>query len=257
MIVIKTIGLTKEFVHSKGFKRQRCIAVNNFNLEVEAKEIFAFLGPNGAGKTTTINMLAGVISPTKGGIELFGQPFNYSNIQIKKKIGYLPESPQLPSYYHVSELLGFYSQIFDIPRRFQREKIDAVLEDVGILPQKNSLIENLSMGQRRCLGLAIALINDPSLLLLDEPTVYLDPIISEKIRTLLLRLKNQGSTIFISSHILSEVEKISDRFAIIHKGNLVQEGTVQHLADKGGLEELFLRITKKAKIPLIAFGIKI
>jgi len=244
MAVIKTIELTKEFFHFRDFKRHLCRAVSNFNLQVRESEIFAFLGPNGAGKTTTINMLAGVISPTSGRIELFGQPFSHTAVELKKKIGYLPESPQLPQYYHVDELLSFYCRIFNIPIGKRRERIDEVLGDVGITSCKTQLIKNLSMGQKRCLGLALAIINNPALILLDEPTVYLDPIISEKIRKLLLKLKNQGCTVFISSHILSDVEKISDQFAIINNGKLIKKGSTQHLADKDKLEEIFLNIAK-------------
>jgi len=245
MVILKTTNLTKEYVSIKRFRKQKCIAINDLNLELSKGEIFAFLGPNGAGKTTTMNILAGVSSPTKGNIEIFGEKFDYSKIEIKKRIGYLPEYLHLPPYYHVGELLNFYSQFFNIAKKKQQQKIDEILESVGILSQKNILIRNLSMGQKRCLGLAIALINEPELILLDEPTVYLDPLVSEKIRFLLLRLKERGCAIFISSHILSEVEKISDRFGIINKGSLIQQGNVTDLTNKGQLEEIFLRLTKQ------------
>lgn len=244
MLVLETIGITKQFSHFSLSGKGKVIAVDNLTLEVNKGDIFAFLGPNGAGKTTTIKMLIGFIRPTSGEIKLFGKIFSHKDIDIKRRIGYLPESPQLPSHYRVYALMEFYYQIFRIPRSKHKDMTEQILDEVGIGAQKKEWIKNLSMGQKRCLGLAITLINSPELLFLDEPTVYLDPIIIEKVRELLLKLKNKGATIFMSSHILSEAEKISDRFAIIKKGKLLEEGLTQQITKHVTLEEEFLKKVK-------------
>lgn len=245
MSILETIKLTKQFKRYSFLKKAEIKAVDDLSLDINKGEILAFLGPNGAGKTTTIKMLIGFIKPTSGEIKLFGQNFSYSDIQIKKRIGYLAESPLLPDYYRVYELLEFYYSIFHISKSKYSQISEGILEEVGISGQQKEWIKNLSMGQKRCLGLALTLLHNPDLLLLDEPTVYLDPLIIEKIRNLLLKLKNNGTTIFMSSHILSEVEKISDRFAIIKKGKLLEQGYTQELIKHGSLEEEFLKKVKE------------
>ena len=186
-------------------------------------------------------MLIGFLRPTSGEIKLFGKDFSHRDVSMKKYIGYLPESPHLHDYYRVYELLDFYYDIFHIPKHKQNEMTERILDEVGILAQRREWIKNLSMGQKRCLDLAATMINRPELLLLDEPTVYLDPIIIDKVRKLLVRLKNEGTTVFMSSHILSEAEKISDRFAIIKNGKLLEEGLTADLIKHSSLEEEFLR----------------
>lgn len=245
MIILETNNLSKQFNPHNIFLKDKITAVDNLNLKINEGEIFAFLGPNGAGKTTTIKMLTGVLSPTQGQIKLFGKDFTYKDIYIKKHIGYLSESTHLPEYYRVYEFLEFYYEIFNIHKSKYHTTTECVLEEVGIFNQRKDWIKNLSMGQRRCLGLAVALINKPKLLLLDEPTVYLDPLIIDKVRKLLLKLKSQGVTIFMSSHILSEAEKISDRFAIIKNGKLLEEGSTFDITRHMSLEEEFLRKVKE------------
>jgi ABC-2 type transport system ATP-binding protein len=244
MLILETINLTKEF---KRFGKASVIAVDGLTLQVNKGEIFAFLGPNGAGKTTTIKMLIGFTKPARGEIRLFGNNFSYKDIKLKKRIGYLSESPQLPEHYRVYELLEFYCDIFFIPRQRRKELIGQLLDSLGILSQKKDWINNLSMGQKRCLGLAVSLINSPEILFLDEPTVYLDPLIIEKIRILLLRLKENGTTVFMSSHILSEVEKVADSFAIIKHGRLLECGLTSELLKNTSLEEEFLRKVKSGE----------
>lgn len=245
MAIVQISNLTKEFKRFTFFEKNKVRAVDNLTLNIQKGEIFAFLGPNGAGKTTTLNMLVGFIEPTSGEIKIFDKIFIHNDIDIKKRIGYLPESTQLPDYYRVYELLEFYCDIFLIPKLKMKDIINRLLEEVGIHRQYRELTKNLSMGQKRCLGLAIALINDPELLFLDEPTVYLDPVIIEKIRKVLLKLKDRGRTIFMSSHILSEVEKLSDRFAIIKNGKLLEQGFTRELIKNSSLEEEFLRKIKE------------
>lgn len=242
MAIVEALRLNKRF---NRFRKSSVSAVEDLSFQINKGEIFAFLGPNGAGKTTVIKMLIGFTKPTRGEIKLFGQEFKSKDIQIKKRIGYLSESPQLSDYYRVYELLEFYCDIFDIPKSKRENLTDGLLEEVGIHSQKKEWIKNLSMGQKRCLGLVAALINNPELLFLDEPTVYLDPLIIEKIRNLLIKLKDNGTTIFMSSHILSEVEKIADRFAIIKQGKLLEQGSTQELKKHISLEEEFLKKVKE------------
>ncbi|MFC1752700.1 ABC transporter ATP-binding protein [Thermoproteota archaeon] len=244
MPIIKTINLSKEFKRFAFSGIKKVAALDALNLSIDRGEIFAFLGPNGAGKTTTLSMLAGFVVPSNGRIELFGKNFSHRDIDVKNRIGYLPESPHLPDYYRVCELLEFYCDIFFIPRNKRKDTIGKLLEEVGLHKQEHEWIKSLSMGQKRCLGLAVALINDPEIIFLDEPTVYLDPVVLEKIRKVLLKLKERGSTIFMSSHILSEVERISDRFAIIKEGRLLEEGTTVELIKHRSLEEEFLKMMK-------------
>ncbi|MBL7198499.1 MAG: ABC transporter ATP-binding protein [Candidatus Omnitrophica bacterium] len=244
MLILETTKLTKQFIRFSLSGKVNVMAVDSLTLQINKGEIFAFLGPNGAGKTTTIKMLIGFTKPTSGEIKLFGQTFIFGDIRIKRRIGYLPESPQLADYYRVYELLEFYYDIFRIPKSKHKNITEQILEEVGIYAQQREWVKNLSMGQKRCLGLAVTLINNPELLLLDEPTVYLDPLIIEKIRKLLLKLKNNGTTVFMSSHILSEVEKISDRFAIIKQGKLLEQGFTHELTKHISLEEEFLKKVK-------------
>ncbi|MDD5355340.1 MAG: ABC transporter ATP-binding protein [Candidatus Omnitrophica bacterium] len=241
MIILEVNNLTKQFRQHNIFSRNKLNAVDGLSLKVNKGEIFAFLGPNGAGKTTTIKMLIGVLRPSLGQVRLFGKDFTYKDVAVKKRIGYLSETTHLADYYRVHELLDFYYEIFRIPKSKHNSMTERLLDEVGIPQQRREWIKNLSMGQKRCLGMAVALINEPELLLLDEPTVYLDPVVIDKVRKLLLKLKNQGVTIFMSSHILSEAEKISDRFAIIKNGRLLEEGLTLETTKRISLEEEFLK----------------
>lgn len=237
-------NLSKQFHRRHLFGKESINAVRDLCLSINQGEIFAFLGPNGAGKTTTINMLVGFLRPTSGTINIFGSVFSPKAIAIKRRIGYLPESVDLPSYYRVYELLELYCDLFFIARPQRKERIAQLLHELDLEGHYKKWIKDLSMGQKRCLGLASALVNDPDLLLLDEPTVYLDPIVLEKIRAVLLKLKKQGKTIFMSSHILSEVENLSDRFAIIKEGRLLKLGITQEAIRHRSLEEEFLETIK-------------
>ena len=236
--ILKINGLTKYY--------SRHPAVDNLSLEVQRGEIFGFLGPNGAGKTTTLNMLVGITKPSAGNIEIFGRRFCSGDIEPLERIGYVPESTFLPDYFSLIELLDFYAQIFGLPQNVKKERIKQLLDIVGVFNERHTLIKNLSMGQRRLVDFMQALINEPDLILLDEPTVYLDPIIMERFRSILLYLKKEGRTIIISSQMLSEIEKVSDRVAIIYKGRLLKLGASQDFMHGTTMEEEFLRIVKDA-----------
>lgn len=245
-VVLKVKSLTKNY-HTRVFLTSRKItAVDMLDLEIIEGEIFGFLGPNGAGKTTTLNMVVGVTEPSSGEIEIFGRPFKSSGIEALSRVGYVPEATLLPGYLTVVEFLDFCARLFDLSRKVRRERILLLLEMVGLLKEKNTLLTNLSMGQRRLIDIIQALINDPDLILLDEPTVYLDPLVMEHLRRILCHLKENGKTVVFSSHVISEIEKIADRVAIIDHGKLLKVGPKEDFIKQGPMEEEFLRIVKHA-----------
>jgi ABC-2 type transport system ATP-binding protein len=218
------------------------LAVNGLNLNVQSGEVFGFLGPNGAGKTTTMNVLLGFVNATSGSASIFGvdvrQPI------ARQRIGYLPELTYYYKFLNTEEILRFYAKIFKIPRSQREARIDAVLKLVELEHARKRLIKTYSKGMQQRVGLAQALINDPDLLILDEPTSGLDPIGRMKVREIIQRLKNDGKTVFFSSHELGEVETVCDRVAIMNQGQLKVEGRVGELVreHKMNLEQIFLKI---------------
>ncbi len=204
------------------------VAVNNLNLSVRQGEVFGFLGPNGAGKTTTMNVLLGFINATSGDASLFDQ--NVREPIARQRIGYLPELTYYYKFLTAEELLRFYARIFKIPRSETEQRIDAVLKLVDLEHARKRQIKTYSKGMQQRVGLAQALINNPDLLILDEPTSGLDPFGRMKVREIIQRLKNEGKTVFFSSHELGEVETVCDRVAILHQGELKVEGRVSELA---------------------------
>lgn len=242
--VIRLTGLTKCFETRSLFKVERVVAVDGLDLEVYPGEIFGLLGPNGAGKTTTINLLIGISVPTKGKIELFGAPFWAGNVAPLGHIGYVPETTFLPEYFTVSELLDFYAQLYFIPHRAIQRRIGELLDRLGLSKERRTPLKRLSMGQRRLVDFAQALIHNPDLIILDEPTVYLDPVILDRFRMILRELKARGKTILMSSHMLTEIDKLSDRIAILDKGRCVKVAPKDEFKKDGSLEENFLRLVR-------------
>jgi ABC-2 type transport system ATP-binding protein len=226
----------------RGIGRPSKVAVDGLSLSVGKGEVFGFLGPNGAGKTTTMNVLLGFVNPTAGSASLFGvdvrQPI------ARQRIGYLPELTYYYKFLTAEELLRFYARVFGIPRGDADRRIDELLKLVELEPARKRPIKGYSKGMQQRVGLAQALINDPDLLILDEPTSGLDPIGRMKVREIIQRLKNDGKTVFFSSHELGEVETVCDRVAILHEGKLKIEGRVNDLTEKyqTNLEQVFLRI---------------
>ena len=217
-------------------------AVRNLNLSVRQGEVFGFLGPNGAGKTTTMNVLLGFTNASSGDAWLFGS--NVREPIARQRIGYLPELTYYYKFLSVEELLRFYARIFRIPRKETEQRIDAVLKLVELEHARKRLIRTYSKGMQQRVGLAQALINDPDLLILDEPTSGLDPLGRMKVREIIQRLKEQGKTVFFSSHELGEVETVCDRVAILHEGKLRVEGRVSDLLQQYqcNLENVFLHV---------------
>jgi ABC-2 type transport system ATP-binding protein len=217
-------------------------AVDGLNLTIQPGEVFGFLGPNGAGKTTTMNVLLGFVNPSGGAAYIFG--VNVRDPIARQRIGYLPELTYYYKFLTAEELLRFYGRIFEIPRRELNQRIEKVLKLVELEPVRKRLIKTYSKGMQQRVGLAQALINDPDLLILDEPTSGLDPVGRMKVREIIQRLKEEGKTVFFSSHELGEVETICDRVAILNQGRLQVEGKVSDLVDRYecNLEQVFLKV---------------
>ncbi|MBE0534241.1 MAG: ABC transporter ATP-binding protein [Phycisphaerae bacterium] len=222
---IETIALTKIFRDWWG--RAKVIAVDKLDLKIRHNEIYGFLGPNGSGKTTTLKMLLGLLHPTKGAAFLLGG--NGRDPRINERIGYLPEDSYLYRYLTARETLDFYGRIFGIPAKIRRSRIDSLLEMVGLTGMANRAVGTFSKGMARRIGLAQALINDPELLILDEPTSGMDPIGTRQIKDLLVHLARRGKTILLCSHLLADVEDVCDRISILYGGRMQVEGTVESL----------------------------
>jgi ABC-2 type transport system ATP-binding protein len=226
---ISTQNLTK--IYEGAFRGQDVHALNDLSLDVNEGEIFGYLGPNGSGKTTTIKMLLGLIFPTKGTIEVFGS-HAISSAAVKKNIGYLPEGAYYPDFLRGEEILSYYGKLYGLRGADLKRRIDVTLDMVGMEHARKRLLRGYSKGMRQRIGLAQALISDPKLLILDEPTTGLDPIARKEIRDILLRLRVEGKTLLISSHELLEVELISDRVGILYNGVLQTIGALEDLLVK-------------------------
>ena len=222
---IETFSLTKIF--SDWWGRSRVIAVDDLNLKVRPNEVYGFLGPNGSGKTTTLKMLLGLLHPTKGKAIVLGG--DATDPQINRRIGFLPEESYLYKYLTARETLDFYGQLFKLPAKVRRMRIEALLDMVGLKAVANRTIGTFSKGMARRIGLAQALINDPELLILDEPTTGLDPIGTRQIKDLILELAKRGKTILLCSHLLADVEDVCNRIAILYGGKIQAEGDVREL----------------------------
>jgi ABC-2 type transport system ATP-binding protein len=238
--ILKTDKLRVEF-KTKEFRQATKVALQNLDLEVHPGEVFGFLGPNGAGKTTTMNVLLGFIPPTHGTAYLF--EIDVRQPIARRRIGYLPELTYYYKFLTAEELLRFYAKIFQIPRAEADRRIDQLLKLVELEHARKRPIKSYSKGMQQRVGLAQALINNPDLLILDEPTSGLDPLGRMKVREIIQRLKNEGKTVFFSSHELGEVETVCDRLAIIHQGELKAIGRVSEITGRhASLEKAFLEI---------------
>ncbi len=239
--IVEIKNLRVEY-RGRGLRQPAKLAVDGLNLNVHTGEVFGFLGPNGAGKTTTMNVLLGFVNATAGEASLFG--VNVREPIARQRIGYLPELTYYYKFLTAEELLRFYARIFRIPRSETDARIDQLLKLVELEAVRKRTIKTYSKGMQQRIGLAQALINNPDLLILDEPTSGLDPVGRMKVREIIQRLKNEGKTVFFSSHELGEVETVCDRVAILHQGKLMVEGRVTDLMQQhqANLEQIFLRI---------------
>lgn len=222
---IETISLTKVFPDWWG--RAKVIAVEDLNLKIRPNEIYGFLGPNGSGKTTTLKMLLNLLHPTKGAAFVMGG--GIGNPKISARVGYLPEDSYLYKYLTSRETLDFYGRIFGLPNDVRKARIETLLEMVGLSGMGNRQIGTFSKGMARRIGLAQALINDPDLLILDEPTSGMDPMGTRQMKDLFVELAKRGKTILLCSHLLADVEDVCDRIGILYGGRMQCEGTVREL----------------------------
>lgn len=227
MAVIQATGLTKEY--RLGFRRKKALAVDQLNLEVQEGEIFGFLGPNGAGKTTTLKMLMGFIRPTSGKAWLFGEEIG--EVRVRQRIGFLPESPYFYDYLTATEFLAFYGRLFGLRWDVIHERTALLLKQVGLESSARLQLRKFSKGMLQRIGIAQALINDPQLVILDEPMSGLDPIGRKEVRDLILQLKERGKTVFFSSHIIPDVELLCDRVGILVRGRLHDIGRLSEILE--------------------------
>jgi ABC-2 type transport system ATP-binding protein len=224
-VVVETRNLSK--VYRDFWGRQKVRALKALDLEIRQGEIFGLLGPNGSGKTTTIKLLLGLLFPTSGQALVFGR--DATDVAKNERLGYLPEESYLYRFLNAEETLDFYGRLFDMPAAVRKKRTAELIDLVGLNWAKRRQLKEYSKGMARRIGLAQALINDPELILLDEPTSGLDPIGTREMKDLILRLKAQGKTVLMSSHLLADVQDVCDRIAILHQGELKELGRVDTL----------------------------
>ena len=224
-IVIETQNLTK--IYRDFWGRQKVRALNALDLEVKKGEIFGLLGPNGSGKSTTIKLLLGLLFPTRGRAVVFGE--NATEVTKNERIGYLPEESYLYKFLTAEETLDFYGRLFDIPSAVRKERVQSLIQQVGLSHAKRRQLREYSKGMTRRIGLAQALINDPDLVLLDEPTSGLDPLGTREMKDMILKLRDDGKTVVMCSHLLGDVQDVCDRIAILYQGDLKELGRVDSL----------------------------
>lgn len=223
--VVSVRALSKVFKDFWG--RPKAKAVNDVSFEIKKGEVFGLLGPNGSGKSTTIKMLLGLLNPTKGFIEIFGH--SPRHVKTKERIGYLPEESYLYKYLDSRETLDFFGNLFQLHSEERAKRAEQLLEMVGLNQVRSRTVGEFSKGMQRRIGLAQALINDPDLVILDEPTAGLDPIGCREVKDLITALANRGKTVIISSHLLSDVEDVCDRVVIYYGGKIQAMGTLKEL----------------------------
>lgn len=232
--VIQIRNLSKIYRDFWGRKKVR--ALNSLSLEVHKGEVFGLLGPNGSGKTTTMKLLLGLLFPTEGEISILGKPA--TDVSKNERIGYLPEESYLYRFLNANETLDFYGRLFDMTPQQRKQRTEELIEMVGLQNARRRQLKEYSKGMTRRIGLAQALINDPDLVLLDEPTSGLDPQGSRDMKDLIVRLKAQGKTVVMSSHLLADVQDVCDRIAILYGGELKELGRVDELLKERNITQM-------------------
>jgi len=234
---IETHRLRK--VYRSRLRRQSVVAVDSLDLKVPEGCVFGFLGPNGAGKTTTIMMLLGNVYPTSGSFRILGR--SISEMVIRRRIGFLPEKFQFHELLTAEELLWFHGRLAGMDRQALARRVPEVLEQVGLSDRARSRVREFSKGMQQRLGIAQAILHDPDLIILDEPTSALDPLGRREVRDLILQLKSRGKTVFLNSHLLSEVEMVCDEVAILRAGQVQRQGDLDTLLQVHPVVDVDLR----------------
>jgi len=223
-LAIETVGLTKRY--------GRLTAVDKLDLRVSANTIHGFLGPNGAGKTTTIKILVGLLRPDGGTVTVLGQELGWDKPGIRLKIGYMPELPKFPKHLKGTELLDIYGRMCGMSKEERKKQIPQLLDMVDLRERGNDLIGKYSKGMQQRLGMAQALLNEPELLILDEPSIGLDPVGMVEVRETMREISKEGVTVFLSSHLLNEVQQVCTHVTIINKGVALASGTLREISSK-------------------------
>ncbi len=240
-------GLTKTF--KIPFQRKRIVAVRDLTLTVEPAQVYGLLGPNGSGKSTTLKIILGLVSPTRGSTEIFGR--DSRQVASRATVGFLPENPYFYKYLTGAETLRFYGQLCGLSGNRLKTRVSELLDLVGLTNARDQRLSGYSKGMLQRIGLAQAFVQDPKLLVLDEPTAGVDPAGSHEIRDLILRLKQRGITVLLSSHLLAQVQEVCDRVGILAQGVLVREGSLQELVAIENQTELILEDAPSALVERI------
>jgi ABC-2 type transport system ATP-binding protein len=230
--IIEVEGIEKDFRPGFGLVRKRVL--HGISFRVREGEIFGFVGPNGAGKTTTLKILLGLIHADGGRTRVLGR--EVSDVSVRRYVGFLPENPYFYDFLTGREFLDFYARVSGVPRAERGPRIEGILEDVGLSHAADARLRTYSKGMLQRIGIAQAIVHDPAIVFLDEPMSGLDPIGRKEIRDLILRLNGEGKTIFMNTHILSDVEMVCDRVAILVKGRIRFEGSVEEFLPSGRRE---------------------
>src|SRR5437868_3187117 len=225
-------------VYRTPFRRRATVALHDLNLEVAPGEVYGLLGPNGSGKSTTLKIILGLISPTRGSVSIFGR--DNSVVAARREIGFLPENAYFHKFLTGVETLRFHAKLSGLSKSKTMVRINELLAAVGLTDAGDARLSNYSKGMLQRIGLAQALIHDPRLLVLDEPTAGVDPAGSRDIQELIASLKNRGTTVLLSSHLLTQVQEVCDRVGILHRGRLMREGQLQSLLGIENQTELIL-----------------
>lgn len=243
--VVSINQLTKIYRKKSIFSKDTITALEDVSFEVGRGQTIGILGPNGSGKTTLFKLMLGLCNPTKGKVQIFAE--HPKDVKIKYKIGFMPETPYLYEFLTAEEILNFYGSLFGIKNPLLKEKVAHLLKVVGLEMSNHLCIRNFSKGMMQRVALASALINEPELLFLDEPTLGLDPIGVHDMVGVIKDLKSQGKTILIASHFIYEVEQYCDRILILNKGRLIKDSSLDELLGKTGesIEEVFINLIKR------------
>jgi len=222
--VIETTDLTKKY--------GPLVAVDKLDLKVKADTVHGFLGPNGAGKTTTIKILVGLLKPDGGSVSVLGQELGWDKPNVRSRIGYMPELPRLPKHLKGGELLDIYGRMYGMTKEARKKQVPKLLDMVGLRERGDDLIGKYSKGMQQRLGMAQALLNEPELVILDEPSLGLDPVGMVEVREIMKEIAKEGVTVFLSSHLLHEVEQVCSHVTIINKGVELASGTLKQISAK-------------------------